>query len=68
MAIVPSQYHMADKGGPQAAQSVHVRFLYDENTLRFTYRADGAPVWRTTVTPYKGANARSPFVNLAARS
>lgn len=68
LCAVPSQYHMADKGGPQQAQSVHVRFLYDEMTLRWTYRTDGAPVWKTTVTPYKGATARSPFIALAARA
>jgi HK97 family phage major capsid protein len=65
--LAPSQYHMADKGGAQVATSVHVRFLFDEMALRITYRTDGAPVWRTTVTPYKGANARSPFVALAVR-
>jgi HK97 family phage major capsid protein len=68
LAVVPSQYHMADKGGPQQATSMHVRFLNDEQTLRIVYRTDGAPVWRTSVTPYKGANARSPFVTLAVRS
>jgi HK97 family phage major capsid protein len=68
LAIVPSQYHMADKGGPQQAMSMHVRFLYDENTLRIIYRADGAPVWKTSVTPYKGALQRSPFVALNTRS
>lgn len=68
LAVVPSQYHMADKGGPQQATSLHVRFLWDEMTLRITYRTDGAPVWKQTVTPYKGANARSPFVALNTRS
>jgi HK97 family phage major capsid protein len=68
LCVVPSQYHMADKGGAQQATSLHVRFIYDEMTLRVTYRTDGAPVWKTTVTPYKGANARSPFVALATRS
>jgi HK97 family phage major capsid protein len=68
MAIVPSQYHIADKGGPQQATSIHVRFLYDESVLRIVYRVDGAPVWRTTLTPYKGANVRSPFVALNTRA
>ena len=68
LAIVPSEYHMADKGGAQMATSVHVRFLYDEQALRLTYRTDGAPVWKQSVTPYKGAAARTPFVSLAARS
>lgn len=68
LALVPSQYHMADKGGPKQAISLHVRFVYDEQTLKITYRVDGAPVWRSSVTPYKGSNARSPFVALATRS
>lgn len=68
IAVVPSQYHMADKGGPQQAVSLHVRFIYDEMTLRITYRTDGAPVWKTTVTAYKGGTARSPFVALNTRA
>lgn len=68
IAIVPSQYHLGEKGGIQTAQSIHVKFLTDETTLRWTARYDGAPVWRKPVTPYKGAVARSPFVTLAARS
>lgn len=66
--IAPSQYHMADKGGPQQATSIHVRFLFDESALRITYRTDGAPVWKQAVTPFKGTNGRSPFVVLATRS
>jgi HK97 family phage major capsid protein len=68
VAVAPSQYHMTDKGGPQTAMSLHVRFLFDEAVLRITQRVDGKPVWNTTVTPYKGANARSPFITLAVRS
>ena len=68
VAVVPSEYHMIDKGGPQQAMSVHVRFLNDEDTLKITYRTDGSPVWKQSVTPYKGANPRSPFVALATRT
>lgn len=68
MAVVPNQYHMADKGGAQQAYSTHVRFNTDESVLRITYRFDGAPVWSTTVTPFKGSLPRSPFVMLATRS
>ena len=38
-----SQYYLAQKGGIAAASSIHVRFLYDEMTFRFTYRLDGQP-------------------------
>lgn len=62
-----SQYLLIDKGGVNAASSIHVRFLYDESVFRFIYRVDGQPIWRTTLTPYKGSNTLSPFVTLAAR-
>jgi HK97 family phage major capsid protein len=68
LAIAPSQYHLGEKGGVQTAQSIHVRFLNDELTLRWIYRVDGASVWRTAVTPFKGAVARSPWVALGTRS
>jgi HK97 family phage major capsid protein len=64
----PQQYVLIDKGGLQAAQSMHVRFLYDEMAFRFTYRVDGAPVWRKPVTPYKGTATLSPYVGLATRT
>ena len=62
-----SQYLLIDKGGINAATSIHVRFLYDESVFRFIYRADGQPIWKTALTPYKGSNTLSPFVTLAAR-
>lgn len=69
LLVAPSQYHLGLRDeNAQVSDSVHVRFLYDENTLRITYRVDGAPVWSSAVTPYKGAATRSPFVALATRS
>ncbi len=62
-----SQYLLIDKGGLQQAASVHVRFLYDEMTYKFTYRVDGQPLWDKPLTPYQGSNTLSPFVNLAVR-
>jgi HK97 family phage major capsid protein len=64
----PMNYVMIDKNGLQQASSMHVRFLYDEMTFRFTFRVDGQPVWRSAVTPYKGSNTQSPYVALATRS
>lgn len=63
-----SQYLLIDKGGINAASSIHVRFLYDENTFRFIYRVSGQPIWSSPLTPYKGASTLSPFVTLAARA
>lgn len=57
-----SQYLVIDKGGLQAASSIHVRFLNDEQTFRWTIRNDGQPVWNAALTPFKGTNTLSPFV------
>ena len=51
----------------QMANSIHVRFIYDETAFRFVYRIDGQPAWKTSLTPYKGSNNVTPFVALAAR-
>lgn len=62
-----SEYLMIDKGGIQSAESMHVRFIYDEMTFRMVYRVDGKPAWRQPVTTANGAITKSPFVVLAAR-
>jgi HK97 family phage major capsid protein len=62
-----SQYLLIDKGGVQAATSIHVQFVTDETAFRFVYRVDGEPVWNAPLTPFKGSNTLSPFVALAAR-
>ena len=63
-----SDYLVIDKGGIQQAQSLHVRFLQDEQVLKFTYRVDGAPRTNVAVTPNKGSDTQSPYIALAARS
>jgi HK97 family phage major capsid protein len=63
-----SQYLMIDKGAPQAASSIHVRFLNDETTFRFVYRVDGQSSWNLPLTPKNGTNTQSPFITLASRS
>ncbi len=62
-----SQYTLVDKGGVQAATSMHVAFLTDEMVFRITYRVDGRPMWAKPLTPFKGSNTLSPFVTLATR-
>jgi len=61
------EYLLIRKGALETAESIHVRFLYGENTFRFTYRINGAPAWKTSLAPYKGTLALSPFVTLDAR-
>lgn len=64
-----SQYLQIDKGGIQTASSMHVRFIYDEMTYRFTYRTDGQPTWNSALTPKNGSSSTlSPFVVLATRA
>lgn len=63
-----SQYLGIDKDSVDAQVSIHVRFLYDEQTFRFILRFNGQPLWSTAVTPYKGTNTVSPFVALATRA
>lgn len=62
-----SQYLGIDKGGIQAASSIHVRFINDEQVWRFVYRFNGQPIWQLPITPYRGSTSMSPFVVLGAR-
>ena len=63
-----SQYAIIEKGGINATQSIHLQFLTDETTFRWTVRNNGQPIWRSALTPYKGSATLSPFVALATRS
>lgn len=62
-----SQYMVTTKGGIRGDSSIHVRFLWGEQTLRFTWRVGGSPIWRKPLTPAKGTATISPIVQLAAR-
>jgi HK97 family phage major capsid protein len=62
------QYIMIDKGGPQFASSIHVKFIYDETTFRIVFRCDGQPAWNSALTPKDNSSTVGPFVTLAARS
>ena len=63
------EYQLWDKGGLRSAASLHVRFIYDEMTYRWTYRVDGSPKWSAKLTPFKGTgNTLSPFIALQARA
>jgi HK97 family phage major capsid protein len=63
-----NEYLLLTKGGIDAQASIHVRFIYDEMTFRWTYRFDGAPIRNKPLTPYKGGATatQAPFVILAA--
>jgi len=68
MLLDLSQYLMIDKGGLDAAQSIHVRFIYGENTFRFTLRTDGQPIWNSPLTLFNSSTTVAPFVLLDARA
>lgn len=64
-----SDYLVIDKGGITADTSIHVQFLYDEQTFRFRYRMNGAPYTSSTVGAYSNSNFEmSPYIAVAARA
>jgi HK97 family phage major capsid protein len=63
-----SQYLIIEKGGINASRSVEVKFVYDEMTFKWVTRNNGQPIWKSTLTPYKGSATVSPFVALASRT
>lgn len=63
----PSQYLEALYQPLQSAESIHVRFEYNERAFKVWVRNAGAPWWRSALTPKKGSNTLSPIVTLQAR-
>jgi len=63
-----SKYVTITKGGVRAAQSMHVRFIYDEMTFKWAIDVNGQSAIKQPVTPFKGSNTLSPFVTTAARA
>jgi len=62
-----SKYITANKGDINEAMSIHVNFIYDQDTFRFIYYFDGQPVLSSAITPYKGSATVGPFVVIGAR-
>jgi HK97 family phage major capsid protein len=61
-----SQVLLADKGAPEVAASMHVRFVQGEMAFRFTYRVDAQTTWKKPLTPKNGGATLSPFLGLAS--
>jgi HK97 family phage major capsid protein len=53
--------------GVMQATSMHVRFEYAEQALRFMYDVDGQPWLESAITPFKGSNTLSTIVTLQTR-
>lgn len=54
-------------GGAQTATSMHLYFDADATAFRTTFRMDGQSKLAAAITPAKGTNKLSPFVQLGAR-
>jgi HK97 family phage major capsid protein len=54
-------------GGVQTATSMHLYFDADATAFRTTFRIDGQSKIAAAISPAKGTNKLSPFVQLAAR-
>ena len=64
-----SDYIVTDKNGVQNDSSMHVRFMYDEQVLRFRHRINGAPYTQVAVaSKAKSTFTVSPYITLAARA
>lgn len=63
-----NDYLLIMKGGVKSDVSMHVRFIYGEQTFRFIYRANGQPKRQASLTIKNSSNARSSAVVLATRS
>jgi len=61
-----NQYLFATKGGLKQAFSMHVRFLFEENVWRVSFRADGTLSWNTPLTRADGVGTESPVITIAA--
>lgn len=66
--VDPTQYQWLEKGGLRTATSIHVKFDTDETAFKFTLRANGAPIWQSSIAAFKGTTQRSPYVTLGART
>lgn len=62
-----SQYLLLDLGS-KTLISIHVKFVEDQVAVKFVWRGNGAPGWKSAVTSATSNKKRSPFVALGATS
>lgn len=60
-------YRTISKDGVQIAQSMHLYFDADSTAFRATFRVDGQPTFKQTITQARASQALSPYVALQAR-
>jgi HK97 family phage major capsid protein len=62
-----SYYLIGDRQMMQSTSSPHFKFSSDKTVFRIIERLDGQPWLSSAILPHNGANALSPFVQLASR-
>ncbi len=68
MLVDLSYYQTITKaGGMQTATSMHLYFDADLTAFRTTFRMDGQSKITSAISPAKGSNTLSPFIQLGAR-
>jgi HK97 family phage major capsid protein len=65
IAFAIDSYVCATKGGIENFMSMHVRWLNDEQALKWRFRFDGQPYDDVPLTPFKGSNTKSGIVVLS---
>jgi len=63
-----SEYLEGQLGSVKFAESIHIRFDYAETAFRTIVYNDGAPWWRTALTPKQSSKTLSPIVQLSDAS
>lgn len=61
-------YLIGDRQTMVANSSEHVKFNFDQTAFRFIERVDGRPWVQSPITPRRGNNTLSPYVQLATRA
>ena len=62
-----SKYMRVLKEEIEETESIHVKFLADEQLFRWVKRNNGQPMHDKPINPLKGSNTLSPFVALESR-
>ena len=69
MLLVDLSYYqtITKAGGMQTTTSMHLYFDADLTAFRTTFRMDGQSKITSAISPAKGSNTLSPFIQLGAR-
>lgn len=65
--VDPKGYFSPRKRTIKSSSSMHLYFDYDMQVFKWTFRLGGAPYLNKVITPNKGSNTRSHYIELAVR-